>query len=172
LIKFIGAAAWICIVTLAAVFYAFQSSAGKPEADAKPALFGGLDYVRTDVISVPIVNRATVDGYFLTRLVYTVEPGHAGKLSVPVESLITDQVYTYLYANPQIDFSKREELDLDVFRNGIRDSINTRVGEKLVHEVIIEQIDFLSRAETRDNTVRYREAQPVEQDAPEPETSH
>lgn len=166
MIKFIGAAAWICIVTLAAVFYAFQSSAGKSQGDDKPALFGGLDYVRTDVISVPIVNRATVDGYFLTRLVYTVEPDHAGKLSVPVESLLTDQVYTYLYANPEIDFSKREELDLDGFRNGIRDSINERIGDKLVHEVIIEQIDFLSRAEIRDNVVRYREAQPAGQTAP------
>ena len=55
MIKFIAAAIWICAATLGAVFYSFQMSAAKPatEEAAKP-LLGGLDYVKTDVISVPV----------------------------------------------------------------------------------------------------------------------
>ena len=73
---------------------------------------------------------------------------------MPAEALLTDQVYTYLYANPGIDFTQIETIDLDGFRNNLRDSINKRVGEELIHDVMVEQIDFLSKQEIRDNTIR------------------
>ena len=154
LIKFIGAAIWICAVTIGAVFYSFQTAGAKPEPPKPAPMFGGLDYVRTDVISVPLMKNTSVDGYFLTRLVYIVEPKQMAALSVPAEALIVDEVYTYLYANPLIDFSKDEDLDLDAFRNRIRERINARVGQELVHDILVEQVDFLSKKEVRDNTVR------------------
>lgn len=157
LIKFVGAAVWICLATLGAVFFSFQNPATKPNPEGPPPLLGGMDYIKTNVITVPVFSKTGVEGYFLARLVYTADPKQLKKLTIPAESLITDQIYTYLYANPDIDFSKRESLDLDAFRSGIRDSINTRVGEKMIAEVIIDQIDFLSREETRDKSVRRRE---------------
>ena len=157
-IKFIAAALWIVAVTLGAVFYSFQAAANLPATEEQKPLLGGLDYVKTDVISVPLLKGERVHGYFLTRLVYTVEPKEVSKLSVPMASLLVDQVYSYLYGNPQIDFTAYEKLDLDGFRNGIRDAINTRVGSKLIHEVMVEQIDFLTPDDVRDNAVRQRES--------------
>jgi len=157
-IKFIAAALWIVAVTLGSVFYSFQAAANLPAAEEQKPLLGGLDYVKTDVISVPLLKGERVHGYFLTRLIYTVEPKEVGKLSVPMASLLVDQVYSYLYGNPQIDFTEYEKLDLDGFRNGIRDAINARVGSKLIHEVMVEQIDFLTPDDVRDNAVRQREA--------------
>ncbi|RUM97521.1 hypothetical protein EET67_12780 [Pseudaminobacter arsenicus] len=165
MIKFIAAAVWICIATLGAVFYAFQTSEAKMETAEAAGALGGLDYVKTDVISVPVLSKDAVDGYFLARLVYTVESERMKTLSIPAESLIADQVYTYLYANKQIDFAERQNFDLDAFRNGIRDSVNKRVGEDLIREVIVEQIDFLSKAELRDDTVRRRDPAPAAEPA-------
>jgi hypothetical protein len=154
MIKFIAAAIWICIATVGAVFYSFQA-AGERGADEPPKpMLGGLDYVKTDIISVPLIRNSAVEGYLLTKLVYTVEPEELKKLSIPAEALITDQVYSYLYMNPQIDFTKDSTLDVDAFRKNIRDSINARVGEELVHEVLIDQVDFLSKDEIRNNAIR------------------
>ena len=153
-IKFIAAAIWICAVTIGAVFYSFQTASAKLDAPAPPPLLGGLDYIKTEIVSVPVLKDGRVDGYFLTRLVYTVEPEKMAKLSVPAEALIIDQVYSYVFGNPQLDFVNHETLDLDAFRAGIRESINKRVGEDLIHEVLIEQVDFLSKDEIRDNTIR------------------
>jgi flagellar basal body-associated protein FliL len=169
-IKFIAAAVWICIATLGAVFYAFQTSEAKTEAADAGTSLGGLDYIKADVISVPMLTKDGVDGYFLARLVYTVEAERAKTMSIPAESLIADQVYTYLYANKQIDFSERQNFDLDEFRNGIRDSINKRVDEELIREVIVEQIDFLSKAEIRDDTVRQRDAAPAAEATAQPKS--
>ena len=161
MIKFVLAGIWLCAVTVGAVFFSFQSPAAKAVAEPEPASFGGLDYIKTEIISVPVVRDSAIQGYFLTRLVYTVDPAKLQKLSVPAESLIVDQVYTYLYSNPQIDFSVDDSLDLDAFRAGIRDSVNARVEDKLVHEVLIEQVDFLSKAEIRDNSLRRRAEAPA-----------
>jgi len=157
MIKFIAAAVWICAATIGAVFYSFQSSSAKPaSAEHVQPMLGGLDYVKTDVLSIPVLADSHVTGYFLTKLVYTVDPALMGRLSVPADSMIIDQVYSYLFGSPQIDFSKVKTIDLDAFRNSIKDAINTRIGVQLVHEVLGEQIDYLSKDEIRDNALRRR----------------
>jgi hypothetical protein len=156
MIKFVVAALWIAAVTVGSVYYSFNMLQQTAEETPEPSFFGGLDYVRTDMISVPLLRDKKVEGYFLARLVYTVEPEKLKKLSLPVDALLMDQVYAYLYANPHIDFVNRTNLDLDALRGGIRDSVNARVGEKLVHEVLIEQLDFLTREDIRENTARRR----------------
>lgn len=156
MIKFIAAAIWICAASIGAVFYSFQSSAAKPDSEQAQPLLGGLDYIKTEVISVPVVRDSAVTGYFLAKLVYTVEPKVMAKLSVPADSMIVDQVYSYLFGSPEIDFSKTAKLDLDAFRGHVRDAVNKRVGEKLVHEVLVEQIEYLTKDEIRDNALRRR----------------
>ncbi|TGP23777.1 MULTISPECIES: hypothetical protein [unclassified Mesorhizobium] len=156
MIKFIAAALWICAATLGAVFYSFQAAGERGVGEPPKPMLGGLDYVKTDIISVPLVRDAKIDGYFLTKLVYTVEPDQMKKLSIPAPAIITDQVYSYLYSNPQIDFTKKETIDLDAFRKAIRDTVNARVGVELVHDVLIDQVNFLSKDEIRDNAIRRR----------------
>ena len=156
MIKFVIAALWLVAVTLGTVIFSFSMSGPKADKAQQPAFFGGLDYVKTDIISVPLMKDDEVYGYFLTRLVYTVEPAVMKTLSLPAEALLVDEVYTYLYANPEVDFADYAKLDLDKLRSGIREAVNKRVGKKLVHDVLIEQIDFLTKAEIRDNTIRRR----------------
>ncbi|MGN6469251.1 MAG: hypothetical protein ACTHLC_06680, partial [Rhizobiaceae bacterium] len=74
MIKFVIAALWLVIVTLGTVIFSFSMSGPKAVKAPEPAFFGGLDYVKTDIISVPLMKDEEVYGYFLTRLVYTVEP--------------------------------------------------------------------------------------------------
>ncbi|MBZ9699736.1 MULTISPECIES: hypothetical protein [unclassified Mesorhizobium] len=157
MVKVIAIAVWICVATLGAVFYSFQAAGDRGVGEKPKPMLGGLDYVKTEVISVPLIRNARIDGYFLTKLVYTVEPEQIKKLSIPAEALITDQVYSYLYSNPQIDFTKKETIDLDAFRAAIRDTVNTRVGATLVHEVLVDQVNFLSKDEIRDNWLRRRQ---------------
>lgn len=164
MIKFIVATLWICAVTVGSVFYSFQAAGARNDAAPAKPLLGGLDYVNTDIITVPYMRDARVEGYFLAKLVFTAEPAALAKLSVPATVIITDEVYSYLFANPQIDLSDRKALDLDAFRASLRDSINKRVDSDLVKDVLVEQIDFLSKDDIRDNAKRRRKpAEPEDQ---------
>lgn len=147
MIKLMVAALWISVVTTGAVFYSFQAAQAPDEAasEAEASAFYGLDYVRTGVISVPIFDKGRVQGYFLARLVFTADGQRLAQLKLPAEALFADQVYSYLYANPQIDFTKRDDLDVDSFRASLRTSLNERLGEDFVREVLIEQVDYLPK---------------------------
>lgn len=158
MIKFVVAGLWICIATVGSIYYAFTISGRSSADEALPAYFGGLDYVKTDVISIPVVRNSGVQGYFLARLVYTIEKSKLVKMSVPTQPMMVDQLYSYLYSNPQIDFTQAKSVDLVALKNGIRDAINARVGETLIHEVLVEQVDYLSKAEIRDNQLQRRRA--------------
>lgn len=174
MIKFIMAALWICAATVGAVFYSFQAAGARGEGEAPKPMLGGLDYVSSDIISVPLIRDSSVKGYFLTKLVYTVEPAEMAKLSVPATALMTDQVYSYLYANPQIDFTKTSTIDLDAFRKNIRDSINARVGANIVQDVLVDQMNFLTKDEIRDNAIKRREkpAEAAAKDTAKPSAEH
>jgi hypothetical protein len=105
---------------------------------------------------VPLVRDGEVQGYFLSRLVYTVNPEEMKRLTVPAQAVITDAVYSYVYSSPDVDFTRIDRLDVDAFRNNMRDTINARVRHDLVKDVLIEQVDYLTKAEIRDNAIKRR----------------
>lgn len=175
MVKFIVAAVWIVAVTVGSIFFAFSSTGDKPGEVEKPApFFGGLDYVKTDVISVPVVRNGEVAGYFIARFVFTAEPARIAKMSVPMQAIITDEFFTYLYSNPLMDFTRGDRIDIDAFRSGLRDNLNKRLGEDFVHEVMMEQVDYLSKQEIRDNAMKRRIPPKAKQlpEAPKPSSGH
>lgn len=155
MIKLMAAALWISIATTAALLVSFQFSQAPEAAEEEAAVtpLKGLDYVKTGVISVPLFDKGRVYGYFLARLVFTAEGKKLAQLRLPAEALLADQVYSHLYAHPDIDFSRRENLDIEAFRTGIRDGVNARLGEPLLHEVLVEQVDFLPKDEVGTSSV-------------------
>ncbi len=157
MIKLMVAALWISIATTGAMVYSFHSAQQDEDAaaaDAEATAFKGLDYVRTGVISVPVFDKGKVHGYFLARLVFTAEGKRLAQLKLPAEALLTDQVYSHLYGHPEIDFTKREALNVDAFREAIRTGVNGRLGEDLIHEILVEQVDYLPKETVGSSSVR------------------
>jgi len=156
MIKFVVAALWISIATTGAILFSFQwaSAPGEDSASADATAFKGLDYVQTGVMSVPVFDRGRVHGYFLARLVFTAEGTRLAQLKLPAEALLADQLYTHLFDNPQIDFTSRDNLDIDAFRESIRTGVNQRLGEDLIREVLVQQVDYLPKNETQPTSLR------------------
>lgn len=151
MIKLIISGIWICLLSLGSVYVSMQMPPKKAEGKAPAPFLGGLDYVRGDVVSIPVISNGVVHGYFLTRLVYTADPKELAALSVPPNDLITDELYTFLVGNKVIDFPKMDNFDLDAFRKGIKDALNKRIGKNVFHDVLVEQIDYLSKQDIRNN---------------------
>ncbi|MBC7280349.1 hypothetical protein [Hoeflea sp.] len=154
MIKLLVTGVWICGVALASVYFSVQTANQKDEVEADPAMFGGLETVRGEITSIPVIRDGAVQGYFLTRLSYTIEPEKAQKLTIPVPDLVTDALYSALVGEQLIDFSGDREFDLEGFKSRVKDTLNERLGETVFHDVIVEQIDFLSKADIRSNMQR------------------
>jgi hypothetical protein len=159
MIKFMVAALWISIATTGALVFTFKSALENDavDHDAAPTAFAGLDFVRTGIISVPVFEKGKVHGYFLARLVYTAEAQRLAQLKLPAEAILTDIVYSQLYANPEIDFTSREKFDVDSFREMLRVGMNEKIGEDLIREILVEQIDYLPKDVVGTSQTRPRE---------------
>lgn len=177
MIKLLITGVWICAVALGSVYFSIQTANKKQNAEPDPAMFGGLETVRGEITSIPVISGGKVEGYFLTRLSYTIDPKKAGLLTIPVPDLVTDALYTALVGEQLIDFPNMTKFNLEGFKTRIRDTINGRLGEEVFHDVIVEQIDFLSKADIRSNMRRgnltIKEGAPLDEEAkPEAAPSH
>jgi hypothetical protein len=80
MIKLLATGVWICAVALASVYFSVQLTNKKEPVQEDPAMFGGLETVRGEVTSIPVISSGAVQGYFLTRLSYTIDPAKIQKL--------------------------------------------------------------------------------------------
>ena len=79
---------WVCILTVGAsyaVAYWKENGSLLPQKDE---YFDGLQYQKTRVLSVPMVENGAVQGYIVARFVYTVEGRVLHQISVPPDPFV------------------------------------------------------------------------------------
>ena len=148
MIKLLAIGFWVCIASLGSsyVVASMRSDASEP-ATAEPTYFVGLDYKKTDSITVPIIAKEAIQGYVLARFVYTIDGKVASSLAVPPDPFILDEAFRAVYSASGFDFEHPEHYDLPALTASIRDSINKRFGQDLLHDVLVDQFDFLPKNE-------------------------
>ena len=146
MIKLIAIGVWVCIATLAS---GYVVAGMRSEADAAtpkdPTYFAGLDYRKTDAMTVPIILDHAVQGYVLARFVYTIDGEIVGGLAVPPDPFIIDEAFRAIYVAKSFRTDKPEQYDLPALTAAIKDAVNARYGKEVVHEVLIEQFDYLPK---------------------------
>lgn len=145
MVKTILIAIWVCIVMAGSVYAAVifgGSGAPKKEAEAEE-FFGGLDYVKTDIISVPIISDGKIGGYVVAQFVFTVDGTLLRQLSVPPNLFIIDEAFRALFAGEVIEFKNMKKYDLEGLKTTIAKNVNARFKTDLVRDVLIERLNFI-----------------------------
>ncbi|TPW26913.1 hypothetical protein [Pararhizobium mangrovi] len=145
MLRLVVSGVWICALSLASVYFSMQMAKPEPKGAEPAPMLGGLDHVAADMFSIPVIDGGKVNGYFLARLGYTIDPDLEAKLTVPAKSLITDTLYTLLVGNRIIDPSQMDHFDLATFRARVKEALNARVGAPAFHDVLVNQIDYLTK---------------------------
>ena len=147
MIKLIVTGVWICVITLASVYFSMQMAAA-PKVDEDAAnKAAALELVNGNVTTIPVIADGEVKGYFLARLSYTANKELAAKQTVPVPQMITDELYSLLVGKKIIDVGNLSSFDVDLFRKTVKEGLNERFGAEVVAEVLVEQIDFITKAD-------------------------
>jgi hypothetical protein len=152
-VKLLFAGIWVLVVTLAASYGAVVWEADAPVDAKADEFFGGLDYVKTSPISVPVVSSGKVEGYVIAQFVFTMDGTTLRKLSVPPEVFLLDEAYRAIYSSQKIDFKHLDQYNVDDLTNDLAAKINERFKADLVKDVLVEQFNYLSKDEVRVNTL-------------------
>ncbi|KQT66096.1 MULTISPECIES: hypothetical protein [unclassified Aureimonas] len=147
MIKIIAIGIWVCIATLGSSYAVatMQNSAAAEEGKPPPSYFVGLDYKKTEAITVPIISGDMVRGYVLATFVYTIDGETAAGLAVPPDPFILDEAYRAVYAASDFDFQHPERYDLAALTKSIKTAVNGRYKKDVIDDVLIDQFDFLPK---------------------------
>ncbi|WP_159946572.1 hypothetical protein [Rhizobium sp. 18065] len=146
--KLLAVGLWVCIVTLGAVYGAISlatAPAGPSEEDHKAP----LELVKGEPITIPVISDGGVSGYFLTRVSFMMDKAKITGVELPMTELMTDELFTLLIGNKMVDLANTKGFDVAVFREKIKTDINAHLGEGFVSQVLIEQLDYVSKEVAR-----------------------
>ena len=143
--KIILTGVWVAAVALGTVYASIElSKPGDPNAEeaAKKAV---QELVRGELTTYPVIADGRVEGYFLAKLSYIADKTKVAAITLPIGPLITDELYSALVGEKVIRIGYTRNLDVKVFRERVKEAVNKRLGDEVVFDVIIEQIDYMSK---------------------------
>ncbi len=155
--RIIFSALWVCVITAASLYATVSFMSGQEAGSEPDEFFGGLDYVKSPTISVPVIDGGKVQGYVVAEFVYTAKAKLLKQLSVPPDVFLTDEAFRYIYGGRRVDFKDLKKYDLMALRSGIMKNINARYGADLIQDVLVEQFNFVPMSQIRFGPKRKRE---------------
>jgi hypothetical protein len=151
-IKLILVGLWACAVTLGSSWavMSWKSTKAAEAATAEPEKFsGGVEQVRTKVISVPIIAEGAIQGYVVAQFAFNVESKLLKRMSVKPEPILLDEAFKTIYAGETIDFRNLKKQDLAALLSAIGANVNKRFGMPVVDDVLIQELNYVPKAEAR-----------------------
>ncbi|KXF76001.1 hypothetical protein ATN84_13815 [Paramesorhizobium deserti] len=145
---------WICAVALGSLFFAVRGHVpSSGDRGQQASYLGGMDYVKTDVFSVPIMTDGSVAGYIVAQLVYTIDSKTKARLTVPLEYFINDEIFRQFYGSYS-DTRQVEKVNFETVRKSVIDGINRHFPEPVVHDLLVEQFSYISAREIREMNLK------------------
>jgi len=146
MIKLIASCVWICLVTAAAGYGAASWKVQQAEAPAPTQKPEKLLYHKTRPLNVPMIANGAVQGYVVVQFGYTETP-KAERLGMPLEAFLLDEAFRIIYSDPKLDFHHLERYDVASLTKELVKKVNHRLNEDAIKEVLVEEINFVSRDE-------------------------
>lgn len=146
MIKLIATGIWVCVVTLVAVYFSIQMATAPVDTGKKEEKIE-LEAAKGELNTIPVFENGEVIGYFLVKLSYEVDKAKAEHAVTPVPVMITDELYTSLVGDKIINLTSTKDFNLEEFKKHITEVINKRAHDELVHNINVEQLDYISKVD-------------------------
>jgi flagellar basal body-associated protein FliL len=145
---------WVCGVALGSSYFfvRMQSNASAHVASAEEAAV--VEFIKTDMVSVPVIRSGKVQGYFVVQLSFAVNKVETAKLAFEPTPYLVDTAYRTLYENAELDFSNIVPQDLSLLAKKIVEVSNTKLGATVVTDVLLNEVNYVPRDEVRTNWVK------------------
>jgi hypothetical protein len=151
MIKLVLTGVWVCAITLASVYMSVHlATAPTPAPDqSKQSL---VELVKGESITIPVVKDGAVSGYFLGKISFMVKKDMMKGGTLPFTEMTTDEMFSLLIGNKMIDIANMKAFDPNAFRDMVKKDLNTHLGGEYIDQVLLEQLDYLSKEEIAANT--------------------
>ncbi len=148
MLKTIGLGMWAIVVALAAGYMAATWNTGATvdivRAEATPS---GIEYKHPAAITVPMISDDQLRGYVVAKVVFTADAAALRSSPIDPEPFVVDEAFRHIYTDGKIEFDHLAKYNLDKITGDIRDAVNKRLGTDLVKDVLVEELNYVDRAQ-------------------------
>ncbi|MCL6705485.1 hypothetical protein M8R20_00590 [Pseudomonas sp. R2.Fl] len=149
MIKLLIAGVWVCLVTLGSVYFSVYMATAPAAVSDEDARKAQLQLVRGETVTIPLIADGAVKGYFLGRMSFMMDKEKITGVDLPMTELMTDELFTLLVGSKMVDLGNTGAFDLEAFKTSIKDDLNKRLGDAMIEEVLVEQLDYLAKEDVR-----------------------
>lgn len=71
--------------------------------------------------------------------------------TLPLTEMTTDALFSLLVGNKMVDIANMKSFDPIAFRDMVKKDLNTSLGGEYIDQVLLEQLDYLSKEEVAAN---------------------
>ena len=137
---------WAALIALVSPYAgASWQSGGAPSGESKQSGFAGFEYFPPPAITVPMISDGRLRGYVVAKLVYTADSHAVHAFPVDPEDFVMDEAFRRIYTDGKVEFDQMSKYDLDEMTKAIRTNVNTRLGADLVHDLLIEEVNYVDK---------------------------
>ncbi|SHO63191.1 hypothetical protein SAMN02745172_01301 [Pseudoxanthobacter soli DSM 19599] len=151
--KISATALWILAVALISSFGAAYWAANNDNANQPAPYLEGLEYRKLPLLTVPMIVNGQVAGYVLAKLVFTADARTLREVPIQPDEFVTDEAFTEIYTNGKIDFGKIDKYNIPEMVEKIKTNVNKRLNIDIVHDILLEGMNYLSKDEMREHVV-------------------
>ncbi|OLP58155.1 hypothetical protein BJF93_05890 [Xaviernesmea oryzae] len=147
MIKLLLTGIWACAITLGAVYFSVQHASAPKVSEEEATRAAVQEYVPGEMITIPVIAKGSVQGYFLTRLSFAADKTKTKTLQMPLKEGTTSALYDILLGQKLINIADTSNFDMAQFKQIVRDGLNERYGDKVIFDVYVEQLDYLNKSD-------------------------
>ncbi|MBN9670713.1 hypothetical protein [Roseibium aggregatum] len=146
MMKILAAGVWLTATMLVSGYgTAHYLASRNSDGGENEEVFVGLDYETVNPVNVPILYEGTIQGYVVAKLVFTADGETLRRLPVPPHPFLVDEAFRALYADETLDFQRLERYDLDGFVDRLKEQTNSRLGQPVIHDVLVEEFNYFAK---------------------------
>lgn len=163
MLKLVVTGAWICAVSLGSVYFSIQHASAPIVSDAEAERRALQEYVPGELITVPVITGGGVQGYFLTKLSFSVDKAKAKNMEVPLKESVTNALFDILVGQKLINVGDSNSFDLAHFKTAVKEGLNKQLRDEVIFEVLVEQLEYLSKTDVARiaNSANEKQQKPV-----------
>jgi hypothetical protein len=147
MLKLVFTGVWVCAVSLGSVYASIKYASAPVVTDAEAERRASEEYVTGEMVTVPVITNGSVQGYFLTKLSFSVKKDKIKSLPIPLKEMVTDQLFDILVGDQLINVADTSKFDLTHFKTAVKDGLNAKIRDEVITEVLVEQLEYLSKGD-------------------------
>ena len=147
MVKLVIVGLWMCavVVTTSYAGLVWQRGRSTTQVEDKPS----VESLKLRKLTVPFIVAGAVHGYVIAQLTAVVRTMVLKGQPIKPETVIVDEAFQVIYANPSVDFRNPKKGDTSAIARQITDGVNKRIGAPLVNEILFEELNYVPRSEIR-----------------------